>query len=149
MAAHADQDIFDWRHGVFGHSFDDPDVIAAFDAKQATKPKVPLSPIAAATRIRSGAWSNADEDALRRLSVDEFEALFKAAPESDRNTLVHAALSFFSISNARPGQREISERAKEALIRIGKSSPMNRFRVRALGIQIDDLSDDSAGANEG
>lgn len=149
MVAHADLDIFDWRNGAFGGSVDDPDVIVAFDAKQATKHKVPLSPLAAATRIHSGAWSNADEDALRRLSVDEFEALFKAASESDRYTLVHAALSFFKISNARPDQREISERAKAALIRIGNSSPMNRFRVRALGIQIDDPSDDTVHASEG
>jgi len=149
METHADKDIFDWRNGFFGPSVDDADVIAAFDAKQATKPKIsPLSPFTAAAQIRTRGWSNADEDALRRLSVSDFEALMRSASDPERSNLIHAALQWFSITNATPEQLEISNRAKEALIRIGKSSSINRFRVRALGIDIADPDDNSSITNK-
>jgi hypothetical protein len=150
MVSHAEEDIFDWRKGIFGPSVNDPDIIEAFDAKQAQKPEIStLSPFAAAARIRTGGWSNKDEDALRRLSVSDFETLMREALEPDLHNLVHGALQWFRISNARPDQLEISERAKEALIRIGNSSAINRFRVRALGINIVEPDSDSSGAKEG
>lgn len=149
METHADKDIFDWRHGIFGPSVDDPDVISAFDAKQATKPKLaPLSPFAAAARIRAGGWSSRDEDALRSLSVDDFEALIKGASENDLHDLVYGGLQWFHIRNAPPDKLEISNRVKEALIRIGRSSPINRFRVQALGINVADPESDFSKASE-
>ncbi len=147
---HGDKDIFDWRHGGFGQTVNDPEVIAAFDAIQAKKPTTaPLSPFAAAARIRAGGWSNTDEDTLRSLSVGDFEVLIKGASETNLYNLVYGALTWFSINNPRPDQLEISNRAKEALIRIGKSCAINRFRVRALGIFVPDPDINSTGTEEG
>jgi hypothetical protein len=51
--------------------------------------------------------------------------------------ILHTCLQFDGIGNATAEMREISKRAKDALLRIGKESPINARRVRTYGIKVE------------
>jgi hypothetical protein len=132
-----DRSFFDLVNDPFGNEVDDPEVRAAFDDKFASfvderSPQDVLVPIA-----KNSSWSRDDIALLGRLSADDFYRVFRDTPATDLSRVIRASLSFGQLVNADAELRAISARAREALIRIGNESRINRLRVRKYGIEVE------------
>jgi hypothetical protein len=68
--------------------------------------------------------------------IDEFRRIFKEHNGEQLRKILSGALQFDRISNASAEMREISARAKEALVLIGRESPINARRVAKNGLAI-------------
>ena len=80
-------------------------------------------------------WHSEDEIILSDTSIDQYYEIFKSTKEKN---LINTCLQFGQFSNASDQQKEITNRATEALKRIAKESKINKARVRQYGIQVDD-----------
>ena len=127
-------ELFDLNNDVFGH-LSDPDVRAAF-AKQSESYVDSRSPADTLLHIaKSSGWSSGEIDLLLKLSVDDFVKLFEENSGPNLTRLVRAALKFKSIVGA-DKEKPISERAEDALRKIGKKSALNRRRVAKFGVTL-------------
>jgi hypothetical protein len=77
---------------------------------------------------------------LSNLTADDLYAVFKAQKGADLFRIVQASLQFGRIGGADERMVTISNNARDALVRIGKESPMNRLRVKKQGVDVDKLS---------
>ena len=78
----------------------------------------------------SQGWNPEDIDLLSNLSVDQYYTLFKTTTGNDLSTIIRKALHFGRFENADEQMKAISSRAKEALIRIGDESAINKERIK-------------------
>lgn len=83
-----------------------------------------------------GGWSAEDIVLLEKLSADDFYKLFMATEGDELLRLVHGSLTFRNIGNAGPELKGISNRAVEALVRIGKQSKLNARRLAKFKINV-------------
>jgi hypothetical protein len=120
---------------AFDSNLSDPEVEAIF-AAMANASKSSPSPLKAATRIYNGGWAEEDEEVLFNLSIDDLVKLFQTANESDRSTLIFGSLEFRKMRHSSERQKQIVQKATEALVQIGRQSPLNALRVSAYGIHI-------------
>lgn len=134
MTDRGSENIFD-RSGFFGPNITDPDVIMAFDQKASYAIKPLPTPLEAASRIYTGGWSEADEEALDALSSDSYVDLFKNTKGDDRSVLIYGCLEFRKFTNATQRQKRIAEKAQAALERISDESPLNAQRMAAFNIR--------------
>lgn len=136
LSVHTDGNIFDRTRHPFSANMTDPNVIAALDerAKQ-FQPKSP-SPIEAAQNIYRGSWSPDDEAVLAALSVPDLVTLFSETRKPDRSALILGCLEFRKFNQASPQQTAIAKNAIEALICLGKKSPLNALRLRAFSVSL-------------
>jgi len=131
-----EHDIFDLERNAFVDDIQDEDVIAAFKSeRRLTQPT--KSPLEALTSIGSGSWSSSDIEVLAKLSTDDFYNLFKSLNGDDLHSAVTAALRFSRIQNLNDIDKPIRDAAKQALMRIGKESALNRRRVMKFGFNVD------------
>jgi hypothetical protein len=90
----------------------------------------------AGSRTRSDqGWSRDDITLLSKLTADDFYDLFKKQKDEDLSRVVRASLQFAQIGGTGEEEKSISAKAREALVRIGKESPINRRRVGKFGVQ--------------
>lgn len=124
----------------FRNRIDDPDVIDALKANfvEAKKLRDPIEIILGFAQ-KTG-WLNSEIDQLASLPADEYYRIFKLLNGDALRTAISACLEFDRVANATPGMREISARARQALLHIGKESPLNSLRVEAYGIRLDHSS---------
>ncbi|PLX95186.1 MAG: hypothetical protein C0620_04535 [Desulfuromonas sp.] len=85
----------------------------------------------------SNGWSDKDEIVLCGTTVDEYYELFKSEAGDHLSDIVNTCLKFGQFSNPSERHKQISDNAKEALVRIGKESAINALRVRKFGIDIE------------
>jgi len=131
-------DFFDLRRVPFGDEIDDLEVRTAFDEKyRAEKRQEP--PAQVLLRIaKTDSSSEEDYILLARQTADDFYKLFKGQQAVNLSRIVRTAVGFERIGgDGHERRKQISARAKEALVRIGKESRLNRLRVRKYGIQIE------------
>lgn len=84
-------------------------------------------------------WNSKDLIILSNTNVDQYYELFKSIKgRHERSSFINACLQFRQLSNASDQQKEIINRATEALKRIAKESEINKSRVALYGIQLDD-----------
>jgi hypothetical protein len=140
-----DPGVFDLRNYPFGGDVKDPDVIDAFNKKYSTLVKEKDAKATLLTIAKANGWSPEDVTFLSRLAPDEYYKVFKNSRGDDLRVLIKACLQFGTFGNAYPEMIEISNRAKEALKRIGLESPINARRVRGYGIEVT-RDDKQAGA---
>jgi hypothetical protein len=131
-----DSSFFDLQNYPFAEDVTDPDVIQAFNARFAEF-REEIDPKAVLIRIaESNSWNPEDIAALAGLPSDRYYEMFKASRGAELRKLLKVCLQFGTFGNATPDYREISSRAKTALERIGRESPINARRVRAYGIDV-------------
>jgi hypothetical protein len=138
--------LFDPQNYLKFGELTDPDVSKAFKDKHASV-KHQLD----ATRVlwsiaNTNSWGPEDIACLSELSVDDYYKMFKASKGKELRKLINACLQFGRFGNATSEMKEISMRAKEALIRIAKESPINARRVKPYGVEVD--SKPAASASE-
>jgi len=131
-----DRRLFDLGNNPFAGEIRDPDVIQAFKDKYAKFPDE-RSPIAILhSMANNNGWAGNDIATLSTLSVDEYYKIFKQSRGIDLRKILDACLQFDRIGNATEQMKEISNRAKDALKRIGLESPINARRVRRYGVEV-------------
>jgi hypothetical protein len=132
--------LFD-RHNylMFGQP-SDPDVLAAFEQKQAELKQQPDPATVLQSIADTNSWNPEQIAALAELPADYYYKLFKKAKGSELRKLISASLQFARIMNAMNATEEMKEvvrKAREALTRIGKESPINARRLKPYGIEVD------------
>jgi hypothetical protein len=125
------RDAVDLEIYPFRSQIDDPELIENF-AKTRAAATVERDPEEVLLSMRTG-WSDDDIRIARGLSTDDFYVLFKKNTGDRLRTLIYASLQFDRFSDTSDPKRAISQRAKEALLRIGQESPLNGLRVARFG----------------
>ncbi|HCU0422016.1 TPA: NTPase [Klebsiella aerogenes] len=75
-------------------------------------------------------WSDRHEVTLDSASEDDYYKLFKDVILKGGDSIIATALKFGSYSNGSDRMNRIGEKAKNALIRIGNESSINKIRVK-------------------
>jgi len=129
--------LFDLENYPFREKVDDPDVIQAFKNKFTTFTTVVDPGAILSSMAATNGWHPDDLVALSTLPIDSYYDIFKNAQGDDLRKLLNACLQFDRIGNATEEMKEIARRARQALQRIGKESPINARRVGKYGVKID------------
>lgn len=131
------REFWDLNAYAFSGDISDEVVLQAFAKKLATF-KNEDDPFSILFRIGANrSWNDREIVMLASLSSDDYYNLFKTHDGDDLSKIIYGALQFCQISNASEPMREISKRAKDALIKIGSESLINARRVNRYGIVID------------
>lgn len=129
-------ELFDLEEiNTFGE-IQDSEIIDKFSKQYSaiTKDEDPLE-ILERISDKSG-WSQKDEVVLANTSIDRYFQIFKTTRGKKLSRVISACLRFGQFVNASDKQKEISNRAIEALKRIGNENDLNRIRVKKFGIDI-------------
>ncbi len=126
------REFFDLASYPFARDITDADVRAAFDTRYNgfTDDRSAADVLLGIAKTKSCAHS--DISMLSKLSVEDFQTLFKAQKGSDRTRIIHAAIQLDRIAKAEDEAKAIATAAKDALKNIAKESPLNRRRVLQL-----------------
>ncbi len=87
---------------------------------------------------KNGWNGQSDEVILATTSVNEYYDLFKSEEGRHLSSFVTTCLKLGQFSNASDQQKEIANRATEALRKIASESEINKRRVKKFGVDIDD-----------
>ncbi|MBK8103481.1 MAG: hypothetical protein IPK30_09430 [Cellvibrionales bacterium] len=82
-------------------------------------------------------WNQSDEVVLANTSADEYYKLFKTETGRHLSSFVTTCLKFGQFGNASDQQKEIANRATEALRRLAADSKINKMRVKKFGVNIE------------
>ncbi|MBN3963497.1 hypothetical protein [Nostoc sp. NMS8] len=88
--------------------------------------------------VGKNGWSQSDIEILSSLTADDFYKIFTSKNGDQLSSWIDVSLQFARIANASENLKVISNNATEALIKIGKQSPLNARRVSKFGIKIKD-----------
>lgn len=88
--------------------------------------------------VGKNGWNHTDIDVLSRASVNDFYALFKSTKGPQLDRYIKVCLQFLRIGNIGDKEKQISKNARDALVKIGRESTLNRIRVSKYGIKLDD-----------
>jgi hypothetical protein len=124
--------FFDLSIYPFAGDITDPDVRAAFEKRylEFADDRAPADILLSIARTRNCA--HADIAALSKLTVDDFQVLFKAQKGADRARLIHAAIQLDRMTGAGDEAKTIAAVAKAALKKIAGENALNRRRVLRL-----------------
>jgi hypothetical protein len=80
-------------------------------------------------------WSLAQGEVLASATPDDFYKIFKSATGKTLSSYIKASLQYGQLDTvATDRQSEITKKAKEALLRIGNESLLNKIRLKRYGI---------------
>lgn len=132
-----EQELFNLNNYTFPEYISDKHVREAFektykDSVACESPKSVLMRLA-----HQNGWDTKDEIVLAETTPDEYYELFKSEPGKHLSTIINICLEFGQFSNASQRQQQITENAKEALMKISRESPLNALRVRKFGVNVD------------
>lgn len=134
----ANREIIDLENAPFGDQVTDPEIRAALRA-QLDVLFVPRPALEVLMKMaRTNGWDEDDIRQLARAEVEDFRRAFMAARGNDRKLIVAAAYQFRRLGGATDEMLEISRKAHEAVVVIGRTSRLNAMRVRSYGVEIDD-----------
>lgn len=88
--------------------------------------------------VGQNGWSQSDEVVLANTTIDEYYNLFKSETGRHLSSFVTICLKFGQFGNASDQQKEIANRATEALRRIASESEINKRRVKKFGVNVED-----------
>ena len=114
----------------------DQEIVTKFREKfTSLRGKTSLSEIFA-RMLRSDHPADEDEIQLAEASVDEYVELFKAQKGQSLSQYVDLCLEFSRLGGTTDHQKQIADKATEALQVIGRESRLNASRVRRFGIKV-------------
>jgi hypothetical protein len=126
--------LFDPQNYLMFGELTDPDVSKAFNDKHASLKHQFDAQKVLRTIADTNGWSPEEITYLSQLPVDDYYRMFKGSKGKELRKLINACLQFDRIGNATSEMKEVSKRAREALGRIAKESPLNARRVKPYGI---------------
>jgi hypothetical protein len=116
------------EHRFFARPIADEKLIATMTSKYASFADA-RRPIDAVLEVGARGGVPEDYAIAARISVDELAAQFKQRTDAELHELISACLQSDRVINARDEERTVSEKAKEALRRIGAENRLNALRV--------------------
>jgi hypothetical protein len=138
IKSHANErELFNLRNYPFTSDINDPDVVRTFNEKYTALESKRDAVAILRSIIDTNSWNPEDITALSQAPVDMYYNMLKNHTGTELRKLLDACLQFDRIGNATSEMKEVSRRAKDALIRIGRESKINARRVRRYGIEID------------
>jgi len=140
----AETGLFDPQNYLMFGEMTDPDVSKAFNDKHAGF----KHQVDATTVLRSiaatNSWNPEDIARLSELGADDYYKMFKESKGQALRKLIKVCLQFDQFGNATAEMKKVSKRAKEALLRIARESPINALRVKPYGIEAEPTPPPSA-----
>ena len=129
-------ELFNLKENNFFGDIKDEEVIEKFD-KIYTESVTLESPKDVLEKIAGkNGWNQSDEVVLSNTTIDEYYNLFKSEEGKHLSSFISTCLKFGQFGNASDQQKEIANRATEALKRIGAESEINKRRVKKFGIDV-------------
>lgn len=135
-----DKDVLDLEKYAFWREVRDERLIAAFQARFKAIPINKDLPEVLLRMERTQGWGISDSEFLRTITVDQFEEAFRKASGDDLGAMIKSALHY---GGPTAEDRAVSANATEALVRIGKTSRLNRARVLRHGVSIPEGGDEA------
>jgi len=140
--------LFDLNSNPFGITADDPGVRSAFEVKEA-EPRESANFVALLNSSKEN-WSADVVEALAAASVDDYFRAFKSSVGEAHRRLIYNGLQFANVGNATPAMRQVTEKARAALLAIAAESPFNTYRVARFGVAAaPEAAADAAAEGEG
>lgn len=135
-ARHEEKELFNLKEYSFSGDITDTTIRESFELayKEAIQ-KEPLRDVFMRLANTNG-WSSEDEEMLAGTSPDEYYSLFMSESGEHLSGMVNACLKFGRFVSSQERHAKIAENTTQALIRIGKESPINKLRVRKFGIEV-------------
>lgn len=129
-------DLFNLKENNFFGDIKDAEIIDKFD-KEYKESVILESPKEVLEKIAGkNGWAQSDEVVLANTTIDEYYDLFKSEEGKNLSSFISICLKFGQFGNASDQQKEIADRATEALKRIGSESEINKRRVKKFGIDV-------------
>jgi hypothetical protein len=133
-----DKEIFDISENLLSWGAKpDEELARKFNLHLAALEKTPTieSVFAHLAEQQGWGWSPAQGEVLASATPDDFYRIFKSATRKTLPSYIKASLQYGRLDAvATEQQREISKKAMEALLRIGKQSALNKVRLKRFGI---------------
>jgi hypothetical protein len=130
-------DLFHSRNYLMFGELTDPDVLSAFKQKEETLRRQPDPKAILDSISDTNSWGPEQIAILADLPSDYYYRLFKESRGTELRKRINACLQFARIGNATAEMQEIVKKAREALTRIGRESPINARRLQPYGIKVD------------
>lgn len=129
-------ELFNLKENNFFGDIKDEEIIDKFN-KEYNKSVTTESPKEVLEKIAGkNGWGQNDEVVLANTTIDEYYDLFKSEKGKYLSSFINTCLKFGRFGNATDQQKEIANRATEALKRIAAESEINKRRVKKFGIDI-------------
>ncbi|MFZ2032097.1 MAG: hypothetical protein WAU68_17430 [Vitreimonas sp.] len=114
---------------LYAREIIDEKLIATVTEKYATFADA-RSPIDAMLEVGVRGGNDEDYSIAARVTTDQLVSEFKSRRGEALHDAINACIRSDRVINARDSERQVSSKAKEALLRIGAESRINRLRVR-------------------
>lgn len=134
--------LFDLDEYAFANDIDDPEVISKFNQQLSAQKEIKSAKDVLNRIAGKNGWGSSDEEVLANTTEDELFNIFKKQKDKQLSKYVDTCLQFGRFSNSTERQKKIADKAKSALLRIGKENRLNAIRVRKFGINVDKESGD-------
>jgi len=116
----------------------DPEIIGKFNSTYNQSVTTETSKQVLDRIAGQNGWNQSDEVVLANTTIDEYYNLFKSETGRHLSSFVTTCLKFGQFGSASDQQKEIANRATEALQRIASESEINKRRVKKFGVNIED-----------
>lgn len=130
-------EIFNLSNSHFFGDKIDAEIIDRFDKQFLQNEKKEIAKEVLLRISDQNGWNQKDEAILANTSVDEYYDLFTSEVGDHVHRIVKKCLEFGQFSNAGDRQMSIANNARDALIRIGNESNLNKRRVKRYGVNLD------------
>lgn len=133
-----DPSLFDLDRSAFGFEVKDPDVRDAFRKKyDSLRQHKSLEAILGQIGEHQS-WHEDDLLDLAKVSADDMYKLLKAKRGRELRLILKGAFTFAKLADKSPNMEHVLDITQEGLKRIAKESTINKLRVRAYGVKLDD-----------
>ena len=131
------KELFNMREINFFGDIRDEEIINKFNSEYQASVTVESAADVLKRIAGKNEWSQEDEVVLSNTSIDEYYHLFKNEKGEHLSSYIYTCLKFGQFGNASDQQKEIANRATEALKIIASESELNKRRVKKYGVEID------------
>lgn len=137
LARDQELDIFNLSNSHFFGDKIDPEIVDKFNKQFLQNEKKETAKEVLLRISEHNSWNKKDELILANTSVDEYYDLFTSEEGDHLHRIIKKCLEFGQFSNADDRQMSIGNNARDALIRLGNESNLNRRRVKRYGVNLD------------
>ncbi len=132
-----EKELFNMKETNFFGDIRDEEIIGKFNAEYQASVAVENASDVLKRIANKNGWNLEDEVVLANTSIADYYQLFKNERGEHLSSYVYTCLKFGQFSDSSKQQKEIANRATEALKIIAKESEINKCRIRKYGVKID------------
>jgi hypothetical protein len=136
-ARNQESEIFNLSNNHFFGDKIDPEIIDKFNNQFFQNEKKETAKEVLLRISGQNGWNQKDIEILANTCADDYYNIFTSEVGDHLHRIVKKCLEFGQFSNADDKQNSIARNARDALIRIGKESNVNKRRVKRYGVNLD------------